>query len=76
MLPRYRFARYLVAFILAVIAGCALATPFQPNANASNTASNTATASPATSVTLHPATPAAQPPQPTAPNPAQSQPAG
>lgn len=36
----------------AVMVGCAAALPFQPNANASNTATNTAQANPAVSVQL------------------------
>lgn len=57
MLSRFAPLRLAIAFIVAVIAGCALATPFQPNANASNTATNTANASPNVSVDLqHPPT--------------------
>ena len=49
---RFDLLRYALAFALAVVAGCVLATPFQPNANASNAASNTATASPNVSVSV------------------------
>ena len=52
MTRRYDALRYLIAFVLAAVAGCALATPFQPNANASNSATNTATASPNVSVSV------------------------
>ena len=52
MTRRFDLLRYALAFAVAVIAGCALATPFQPNANASNTATNTATASPNVSVSV------------------------
>ena len=52
MTRRFDLLRYAAAFIVAVIAGCALATPFQPNANASNSATNTATASPNVSVSV------------------------
>ena len=52
MTRRFDLLRYLVAFVVAVIAGCALAAPFQPNANASNTATNTANASPNVSVSV------------------------
>jgi len=38
---------------VATLMGCALAQPFQPNANAANTATNTASASPV--VTIAPA---------------------
>lgn len=38
--------RYLLALAAATYAGCSLATPIAPTANASNTAANTATASP------------------------------
>lgn len=44
--------RLVLAMTLAVLFGCAAALPFQPNANASNTATNTATASPNVSVSL------------------------
>lgn len=63
MTRRETALRYAVAFIVAVLAGCALATPFQPNATASNAATNTATASPNVSVSVPPPTtsaPAAQ----------------
>lgn len=38
--------------VAATILGCAAAMPFQPNAAASNTASNTAQANPAVTVSL------------------------
>ena len=41
----------LIALFIAITLGCALAQPFAPNANAANTASNTATASPSVTVT-------------------------
>lgn len=73
---RLTLLRYFVAFVISVLAGCAAATPFQPNANASNAATNSATASPKTQVTLHPTVPASQPPQPAHPPTTQSTPNG
>lgn len=40
----------LLLLLVAITLGCALATPFQPNANAANTATNTANACPTVSV--------------------------
>lgn len=68
MTRRERALRYVVAFALAVLAGCALATPFQPNATASNAATNTATASPNVSVSVPPPTAPAPTSKPAADN--------
>ena len=52
MLARWNFLRYVLAFVAAVLAGCALAQPFAPNANASNAANNAAQANPNVQVSL------------------------
>lgn len=59
------FVRLITALAAAVLLGCAAATPFQPNANASNTANNSAQANPAVSVSVPPGQPTAT--QPAAP---------
>lgn len=41
-----------LAIAIACVVGCALAQPFAPNANASNTANNSAQANPTTTVEL------------------------
>ena len=76
------FLKWLLALLSAFLVGCALATPFQPNATASNAATNTAQANPNVSVQLpgsaaNSRTPAAAAPAqvPSGQTPASSQPA-
>ena len=47
-----RILRYVLAVAVAVILGCAAAVPMQPNATATNNATNTANASPNVTVEL------------------------
>ena len=63
------FLKWLIAVLSALIVGCALAQPFQPNANASNAAANTAQSNPNVQVQLpggqpNTRTPAASQPSP------------
>lgn len=71
-------ARLTVAVIIstalavaATLIGCAAALPFQPNAAASNSATNTAQANPSVSVSLPAATEPGIPVPPTTSQPAQ-----
>ena len=52
MTPTTTRLRLVLAFVLAVLAGCALAQPFAPNATASNAANNSAQANPTVTVDL------------------------